>query len=68
MRLRITRSGVAHGFADSLLEHFVIPAARVVGNGRGERGCPALTHDAPRFRMINATPREMLTLDEAKSA
>jgi hypothetical protein len=49
-----------------------LPAVFEIGQkrefGRGERGSPSLTHDAPRFLMTNATSHELLLADEAKSA
>ena len=68
MELRLTPAAIAHGFGEMLPPRMTIPARLVVGNGRAERGCPSLTHDAPRFRMINATPRQLLLADEAQSA
>ena len=47
---------------------FEIRPPKIGEFGRGERGSPSLTHDAPRFLMINATSHELLLADEAKSA
>jgi hypothetical protein len=35
---------------------------------RRERGYPFVTHDAPQFRMINATPRESAEWAQPRSA
>jgi len=50
VHLEPTAAAVARGVGEAF-------SARNSGYGRGERGCPLVTHAAPRFRMINSTPR-----------
>jgi hypothetical protein len=68
LRPCLTPSAIAHGFGDVLPQRFVIPAAGIVENGRGERGSPSLTQQTSRFLMINATPRVTLLELQARSA
>jgi hypothetical protein len=68
LEYELTPDAVELGLGAALPAVFEMRPRKIGEFGRGERGSPSLTHDAPRFLMINATSHELLLADEAKSA